>query len=79
VITIRKEQRDDNIAIEALTISAFQTMPYSSHTEHFIINALREKRQLSIALVATDANNVVAYIAILPVKISDGSANWYGL
>ncbi|MHA3774680.1 GNAT family N-acetyltransferase [Verrucomicrobiota bacterium sgz303538] len=78
-IRIRAERSSDIAAIEALTIAAFQTAAHTSHTEHFIIRALRESGQLSVSLVAEDDGSVIGHVAASPVMISDGAANWYGL
>lgn len=78
-LTIRNESSADIAAIEALTIAAFQDMQYSSHTEQFIINALRKAGQLSISLVAEVEGRIVGHVAVSPVVISDGSKGWYGL
>ena len=78
-IRIRSETADDVLAIEAVTAAAFRDAPHTSHTEHFIVNALRDAGQLSVSLVAEEDGDVVGHIAISPVSISDGSKHWYGL
>jgi putative acetyltransferase len=40
-ITIRTETPVDVAAVAALTGAAFRNAPHTSHTEQFIINALR--------------------------------------
>ena len=45
-MTIRNEQPQDIEAISRLTEAAFRNEKYSSHTEHFIVNALRRTGQL---------------------------------
>lgn len=77
--TIRAERPADVAAIAEITREAFRSQPYSSHTEHFIINALRSSNALSISLVAERDGQVVGHIAFSPVKVSDGSQGWYGL
>ena len=76
---IRKETASDIEAISELTIAAFETLPISNHTEQFIINALRAADALTISLVAEIDGKIVGHIAFSPVKISDGSIDWYGL
>ncbi|MDP3980947.1 MAG: N-acetyltransferase [Chlamydiota bacterium] len=76
---IRKEMVSDIEAITEVTIAAFKTLPISNHTEQFIINALRAANALTISLVAEIKEKVVGHIAFSPVKISDGSKEWYGL
>ncbi|WP_227519129.1 GNAT family N-acetyltransferase [Acinetobacter sp. WCHA29] len=62
-----------------LTEIAFKDQQYSSHTEQFIVNALRNSGQLTLSLVAEYNNKVIGHIAFSPVSISDQSTGWYGL
>lgn len=78
-ITIRNETAADIGAITEVTIAAFKTLEISNHTEHFIIEALRAAKALTISLVAEVNGRVVGHSAFSPVTISDGSRNWYGL
>src|SRR5689334_15196702 len=78
-IRIRNEAPADAPAIEAVTAAAFLDAEHSSHTEQFIVNALRRAGQLSVSLVAEDAGQIVGHVAISPVRISDDSLGWYGL
>jgi putative acetyltransferase len=78
-ITIRKERNRDIKAIENLTTQAFWDIEHSSHTEQFIVAALRRAKALSISLVAELNSEIVGHVAVSPVKISDGSKNWLGL
>ncbi len=76
---IRPEIREDRAVIHALTEAAFREAPHSSHTEQFIVDALRSRGELSLSLVAEKDGQVVGHIALSPVTISDGSTGWYGL
>jgi len=78
-ILIRDEQNTDIQAIFDLTQKAFNDVEHSSHTEQFIVNALRESKQLTVSLVAETQGKVIGHIAFSPVSISDGTTNWYGL
>ncbi|RKG32446.1 GNAT family N-acetyltransferase [Acinetobacter tianfuensis] len=80
-IKIRDEALDDIPVIEALTKAAFLNAEHSSHTEHFIVNQLRNAQQLTISLVAedTDTHSLAGHVAVSPVNISDGAQGWYGL
>lgn len=78
-LTIRPERFADVAAITNITREAFCGHPHSSHTEEFIIEALRRENALTISLVAEREGEVVGHIAFSPVDISDGSQNWYGL
>ena len=76
---IRSETPEDIAAISEVTIAAFSDHPISNHTEQFIINALRCANALTISLVSEIDGKIVGHIAFSPIKISDGSTDWYGL
>jgi putative acetyltransferase len=78
-IKIRSELPSDVTAIETVTAAAFLNAPHTSHTEQFIVNALRKAGMLSVSLVAEDNGEIVGHAAISPVSISDGSSGWYVL
>ena len=82
-LSIRNETPADIDAIETLTAAAFRDAAHTSHTEQFIVAALRRAGQLTVSLVAQDGEGdggeVVGHVAISPVTISDGSPRWYGL
>jgi putative acetyltransferase len=78
-VNLRSERPEDVPAIEALTAAAFLDAPHSSHTEHFIVNALRRAGQLTVSRVAEIGGVLVGHVAVSPVTITDGSAGWYGL
>jgi putative acetyltransferase len=76
-IKIRSELPSDVTAIETVTAAAFLNAPHTSHTEQFIVNALRKAGMLSVSLVAEDNGEIVGHVAISPVAISDDSSGWY--
>lgn len=78
-VIIRSETAADVKAIRVVTVSAFETLEISGHTEQFIIEALRAANALTLSLVAEIDGRVVGHIAFSPVTISDGTRNWYGL
>ncbi len=78
-IVIRSETANDVDEITEVTIAAFESLEISSHTEQFIINALRAAKALTISLVAEVDGRVIGHIAFSPVVISDNTQNWYGL
>jgi predicted N-acetyltransferase YhbS len=78
-VKIRSEPPDDADSIAAVTRLAFHTAPHASGTEQYIVNALRRAGALTVSLIAEDDGNVVGHVAISPVTISDGSAQWFGL
>ena len=76
---IRPESPSDAAAIHAVTKAAFLHAPYTDHTEHHIVDALRDAGVLTISLVADEGGTIVGHVAVSPVSISDGSVDWYGL
>ena len=78
-ILIRNELPKDLEAIEVLTEAAFRNAPHTSHTEQYIVNALRNSNALSVSLVAEEFKVVIGHVAVSPITISDGSVGWYGL
>lgn len=78
-MTIRVENQTDRDAISQVVIAAFETMELSNQTEHFIIEALRDANALSLSLVAELDGQIVGQIAFSPVRMSDGTPDWYGL
>jgi putative acetyltransferase len=78
-IMIRDEKKDDCAVITEVTAAAFETMEISSHTEQFIVEALRSAKALTVSLVAEVDSRVVGHIAFSPLVMSDGTSDWYGL
>ncbi|MGV0027184.1 GNAT family N-acetyltransferase [Phormidesmis priestleyi] len=78
-IKIRKEVSSDVADIKVLTAAAFLNAPHTSHTEQFIVGALRNSGNLTVSLVAEANGQIVGHVAVSPVSISDGSQGWYGL
>ncbi|MDD2769660.1 MAG: N-acetyltransferase [Methylococcus sp.] len=78
-VRIRSELPSDVAAIEAVTVAAFLKAAHTSHTEHFIVDALRRSGQLSVSLVAEDDGIIIGHIAVSPVSLSCGANDWYGL
>jgi putative acetyltransferase len=76
---IRDETPADEEAIEALTRAAFLSASHTSHTEQFIVRALRNAGKLAISLVAEVNGVIVGHVAVSPVSISDGASRWFGL
>ena len=78
-IIIRNEIDADIDAITEATIAAFKILEISNQTEHFIVQALRAAKALTVSLVAEVDGRVIGHIAFSPVTISDSTTNWYGL
>lgn len=78
-LSVRGEHDGDANAIFRLTEAAFLNAPHTSHTEQFIVNALRRHGQLTVSLVAVDGGRIVGHVAISPVTLTGGTAGWHGL
>ncbi len=53
-LQLRHETPDDVAAIEAVTVAAFADAPHTSHTEQFIVRALRAAGELTLSIVAEE-------------------------
>ena len=62
VIFVRDERATDFTAISAVTVAAFASLEISSHTEQFIVAALRSAGALAVSLVAEVDGRVVGHI-----------------
>ena len=62
-----------------MTVAAFESLEIGSHTEQFIVEALRAANALCISLVAETDGRVIGHIAFSPLTISDATHDWYGL
>jgi len=78
-LTIRNERTEDIDCIAKLTAAAFEHKEHSSHTEHFIVDALRRSEQLTVSLVAVERDEIIGHVAISPVSLSSGATGWFGL
>ena len=78
-VLIRDETPADASTITAVTAAAFETLEISSHTEQYIVEALRAAGALTLSFVAEVDGRVVGHIAFSPVSMSDGTPDWYGL
>ncbi|HEY2676194.1 MAG TPA: N-acetyltransferase [Steroidobacteraceae bacterium] len=79
-IQIRNETAFDLKAIEAVTVLAFLNAEHTSHTEQFIVNALRDSGSLSVSLVAeVEGGEIVGHVAASMVSITSEPSGWYGL
>jgi len=82
-LQLRHETQDDMAAIDAVTIAAFADAPYTSHTEQFIVRALRAANELALSILAEEQGQVIGHVALSPVTITDDRGQkvegWYGL
>lgn len=79
IVEIRSETAADARKIEAVTIAAFLSAPHTSHTEHYIVTALRRAGALAFSLVAEADGTVIGHVALSPVSIRDATSGWFGL
>jgi len=77
-MVIRDEQPHEAGAIRELVLRAFASARHSSGTEWQIVDQLRQGDALTISLVALQAEQIVAHVAVSPVAIS-GFQGWFGL
>ena len=78
-IVLRPEAPADIPAIESVTAAAFLDAPHTSHTEQYVVNALRRAGQLAISLVAERDGEIVGHVALSPVTITPHIQGWFGL
>lgn len=78
-LLIRDEQAADVEAIASLTALAFRDAAHSSHTEQYIVAALRRAGQLAVSLVAVADGALLGHVAVSPVALSSGDTGWHGL
>jgi putative acetyltransferase len=78
-IKIRDESPADIAEVRRVTTEAFHAAPHTSHTEQFIVDALRSAGKLTVSKVATHHDEVVGHVAISPITINAADRNWYGL
>lgn len=81
---LRHEVAADVIAVDALTLAAFESQPHSRQTEGAIIRRLREAGALSLSLVAqagtpSSPEPLVGQATFSPICITGDAPNWYGL
>ncbi|WP_313023904.1 GNAT family N-acetyltransferase [Pseudomonas lopnurensis] len=82
-LQLRHETPGDIAVIEAVTVAAFADAPHTSHTEQFIMRALRGAGELTLSIVAEEHGQIVGHIALSPITITNGhhqqAEGWYGL
>ncbi|NTV99601.1 MAG: N-acetyltransferase [Chlorobiaceae bacterium] len=78
-VILRDEKPGEAGEIAEVTVSAFEAVPVSGHTEQFVIEALRTEGALRVSIVAELEARIVGHIAFSPVAISDGTPDWYAL
>ena len=76
---LRSERPQDAEAIRRLTQAAFAAAPHASGTEAAIIDALRRDGQLSLSLVADEAEGIIGHLCFSPVRIAGQDCGWFGL
>lgn len=78
-VIIRAEGPADALAIHHVTETAFRSAARTSHTEAFIVRALRAAGELAVSLVAETGGAVIGHVAVSPVRIEGAHDGWYGL
>jgi putative acetyltransferase len=76
--TIRPEAAGDEAAIHDLVERAFAPMPFSDGNEQDLVDALRERGELALSLVAVDpAGTIIGHIGFSPATIENRACNWF--
>jgi len=82
-LTLRPMRPEDDVAIRNLIYAAFQNHPHHAPgalpSEHLMVDRLRADGALTLSLAAERNGTPVGHLAVSPVWISDGTANWFGL
>ncbi len=82
-LQLRHETPGDIAAIEAVTVAAFADAPHTSHTEQFIVRALRAAKELTLSIIAEEQGRIVGHVALSPVTITNNTGHkiegWFGL
>ena len=76
---IRPERKGEEETIHSLTLTAFESAPFSDGSEASIVDQLRDDRDLTLSLVAAEADKIVGHVAFSPVAINGAHDGWYGL
>ena len=71
IVSIREERPGDHSAVYTLVQDAFAPMPYAGGDEQDLINVLRDKGKLTLALVAELNQVVVGHIAFSIARAVD--------
>ena len=80
-ITVRPENALDAPAITEVIIRAFQSVSYSDHTEHVMVDRLRASKAYvpQLSIVAEITNRIVGHIMLTRVVIRDGETSFASL
>ena len=77
---VREEALGDSDGVRTVVETAFRDMPFSSQTEHRIVDAMRDADALTLSLLAVEDNGtVVGHVAFSTVEINGDDMGWYGL
>ncbi|MDP3673907.1 MAG: N-acetyltransferase [Novosphingobium sp.] len=76
--SIRPEAPGDERPIHDLVERAFAPMPFADGDEQDLVDALRERGELALSLVAVDPGSViVGQVAFSPATIDHGDCGWF--
>ena len=76
-VVIRAERAGDEQDIHELTLAAFEDLPYASHTEHQIVDALRDAGHLTVLLVADDDGEIIGHVAATSLVLPGVPAEYF--
>lgn len=82
-LILRPARPAEDAAIRGLIYAAFQNHPHhvpgALPSEHLIVEQLRRDGALTLSLVADQTGTLMGHLAVSPVAIAGGAANWFGL
>ncbi|MBX2877568.1 MAG: N-acetyltransferase [Saprospiraceae bacterium] len=80
-IKLRQETPDDYSAVFKLIEAAFKDHPYGDHTEHFLVDRLRQSNAFipELSIVADLDGEVVGHILLTKVKIKNENSTFAAL
>jgi putative acetyltransferase len=73
------ERPRDAVAIRDLTQAAFAPMPFADETDHLLPERLRADGDLTLSLVAVEADQIIGHVAFSPATIGHEITGWIGL
>ena len=79
IMIIRPEEKKDIDGIKKVLAAAFADDPHGDHSEHILVEKLREQGAFVISLVVEKEGKIVGHIAFSEVTINGVYRNWFGL
>ncbi|MEO0470750.1 MAG: N-acetyltransferase, partial [Bacteroidota bacterium] len=80
-LIIRQEASEDHEAVFHVIKTAFETAPFSDHSEHFLVQRLRQSKAFipELSLVAECDGEMVGHIILTRIEIVEGENRYPSL